>query len=406
MEVIPVARRTAYLAILLVTIFLVSLAAPAVLAQSGPGSGGTSNRPSETPSESPDRDPEGDDDHESSGPGGRSDDHREGPRRPGRLVEHNGSYDGRYVDFEYSPVACQITDYRVYNITFFESIQLPGPCEDNVANFRSHGSSAEFESEGGELRVHDAPNGLLVFHADDNGVFSFQFAAGLTPTQTNRSIEASTGNLTSQLRPLGNGTVTLNGSSASIGDGSFWVHPLRGASPERQAIFDGVKHRKVAGEVDILIENGTVSSEVLTYDDVVVRVSKRSESTYRFLVDANLTEGRTFIVNFAPGAFRAERIGVQYFDLDNTSAATQVAIAEADSLADVLQISAEEGPEYWIVHDAAGTHVLVAVPSFSVHVFELSALSAQVVPIIVYGVLLGVAFVALGVAGLMPRRRA
>lgn len=392
MDVAYFGRHPASLAMLLVGLFLASLAAPAAWAQSGPGGG-----PGNTPSQRPDPD---DDDEE-------DDDDREGPRRPGRLVENNGSYDGRYVAFDYSAASCQIMNYRVYDVSFFQTIQLPGPCEDDEADFRRHGSSAEFESEGGELRVHDAPNGLLVFRSDDDdGVFIFQFPSGVAPILINRSVEASVGALTGQLRLQGQGTPTLGDGMATLGDGAFWVHPLRGSSPERQAIFDGVRHHKVAGEVDILIENGTVSSEVLTYEDVVIKVGRRSESLYRFLVDANFTEGRTFIVNFAPGAFRAERIGVQYYDVDETSADTQVAIAQADSLADVLEISGGEGPEYWVVHDAAGTHVLVAVPSFSVHAFEVQALGVQVVPIIAYGVLLGVAFVAVGVVGLMPRRRA
>lgn len=342
--------------------------------------------------------------------GPRTDDGDQGPRKSGRIVVDNGSFNGRYVDFHLDAATCTITDYRVYNQTFFDAIRLPGPCESPKKGGAVHGAEVDLRSADARLRIHDAPNGLLRFETEDGAMIHIDLGAGLVSNQTEKGVELAVGNLSGLLRIDSDNESSVDFSNATAGDvegdGRFWVHPLKGSSEERQEIRDAVKKGKVAGEIDVLVENGTTSTQILQYDDVIIKAGKKDNSTYRFLVDANFTEGRTFVVNLGPGVFKAEKIGVRYYDIDNTSAETEVPITQADDLQDVLSIDADEGPEYWIVKDEAGKHVLVAVPSFSVHAFEVMSLGSSVAPIIVGGVVAALAVVAVAAVGVLRPRRA
>ena len=361
---------------------------------------------SDEPTPTHDRDDEDDEKDERDD---RRHDGESGPRRPGRIEESAGIFQGRYVEFAIDRENCTITDYKLYNITFFDSIMLEGECEADDKSGKEHGHQVSLKSDEGTLRLHDAPNGLIRFSAKDGPVV-FDWADGLVANETAKGLELSTGsNLTGQLRvdhddepnmTVGSGTLTARNAS-----GSFWAHPLKGGSPERVEIRDAIKKGKIAGEIDVLLSNSTVSTEVLQYEDVLIKVSKQSDGAFRILVDANLTEGRVFVVNVGPGLFEKGKIGVRYFDQDADGVLEETGIVEADGLDDVLSIESGEGPEYWVVHDQAGKHVLVAVPSFSVHAFEVMGLGITVVPSIVVGTLFGVGLVAAATVGILPRRR-
>lgn len=405
---------------LLLTLGLVLSAVPVILAD---GESSTSARPgSQRASDAPRHEKEEEnetadddqaEDHKDAREkeGARSDDGEKGPRKPGRIVVTNGSYDGRYVDFSLDRANCTLTNYRVYNQTFFDVIRLPAPCDDAKHGGAVRGAEVEIKSAHVKLKIHDAPNGLLRFEAEDGETMFIDLGDGLISNLTKKGVELKVGNLSGLLRiDADDNESTVDFSNATAGDvsgdGRFWVHPLKGDSPERQEIRDAVKKGKVAGEIDVLVDNGTVSTQVLQYEDVIIKAGKKDNSTYRFLVDANLTEGRTFVVNLGPGVFKHDRIGIRYFDLDNTSAESEVAITEAADLQDILAIEAGEGPEYWIVKDQGGVHVLVAVPHFSVHVFEVMSLNAALAPIIVGGVVAALVVVAVAAVGVFRPRRA
>lgn len=350
-----------------------------------------------------------DNDNDEDEQGDRRHDGESGPRRPGRIEETDGSFHGRYVDFAIDLANCTITDYRLYNITFFDSIVLEGDCESDARSGPDHGHEVRLRSDEGEVRLHDAPNGLIRFAAK-GGPVVFDWADGLVANDTSHGLELATGsNLTGQLRvdlddapniTKGSGTITATNAS-----GSFWAHPLRGGSPERVEIRDAIKKGKVAGEIDVLLSGSEVSAEVLQYEDVIIKVSKKGDSAFRVVVDANLTEGRVFVMNVGPGLFEQGKIGVRYYDQDADGVLQEVAINESDSLDDALSIDEGEGPEYWVVLDQTGKHVLVGVPTFSVHAFEVMGVGLTVLPSIVVGTLLGVGLVAAAAVGIMPRRR-
>ena len=330
------------------------------------------------------------------------------PRQPGRIEEAAGAFDGRYVDFRFNTTSCTVSDYRLYNVTFFDSITLGGTCESAPKAGGQHGHEVRVASDSAELRLHDAPNGLIRFKAEGATV-DFDWADALTAAQNSKGVELATGaNLTGQLRVDVDDTPNITIGSGSLqamnASGGFWAHPLSGGSPERIEIRDAIKKGHVAGEIDVLLADGAISTEVLQYEDVLIKVGKKNASGFRVLVDGNLTEGRVFVVNVGPGLFEQEKIGVRYYDEDADGLLEETSIAMADNLADAISIEPGEGPEYWVTHDQTGKHVVVTVPSFSVHAFEVMGLSATVVPSILAGAALGIGLVAAAGVGIVPRR--
>lgn len=326
------------------------------------------------------------------------------PREPGKIVQSDlASFDGRYVDFTFDADACLLSDYRVYNVTVLDEIQLPAPCDGRGHGGRGgdHGAAFEVGDGNGSLRIHDAPNGLIQVRADNDTPIRITPSADATFNASDPGHAFTLGNLSGILR------VDRNATFDNItGKARFWVHPLSGGSPERVEIRQAIKERRVAAEVDVLVENGTITSEVLAYEEVVLRAQRGANQSFRFIVDANLTSGRTFVVNLGPGVFEQGKVGLRYWDVDEAGIASEVPITEADSLEDALNITEGEGPEYWITQDKAGKHVLVAVPHFSVHVFEVASIPPEVVPVVIWGLIAGVAFVGLGAAGMFRRRAA
>lgn len=349
-----------------------------------------------------------DPDEDSSRQDDRDGEDREGPsgnkQKPGRFAEKNATLDGRHVDVSANLTSCTLTDYRVLGIAFFASIQLGAPCK-----VRSAGSQLNVEWEEGELRIHDNPNGLLRFEAEDNASVSFQLAEGVDAAEEEpASLRLTAAGLSAGLFLTGGGSMAWDhGSRVNVTDakGNFLIRSPEEGSRGVRAVEEAIEKKKVGGQVDVLVENGTVVPEILPLDDVRMKVSKRNDSAFRFLVDANLTEGRTFAVNFAPGVFGEGQVAVRYYDVDELNVSTEAAITTADDIADVLEISQGEGPEFWIVQDAAGTHVLVAIPHFSIHVFEVLGVPAQVVPTILYGLVFGFLFASAGAAGMFMGRR-
>lgn len=352
------------------------------------------------------RGPDRGDDDEDHDEGEKDEEAREGGKRrgPGRFNLSNATFDGRHVDFSWDQTSCDLTEYRVFGVEFFDRIELPAPCKAEM-----HGHQVDFEADEAELRVHDNPNGLLRFEAEDNASMTLRVASGVDVAESNDTWTLKAGNLTGRIFLTDeDGRLAFDNGSRAFrvedSKGNFLVHPSQGESREKEKVRDAIKERKVGGQIDVLVHNGSVVHEVLAFDDVIIKVHKKNDSAFRFLVDANLTEGRTFVVNFAPGAFQEGKIGVRFFDVDEDGLANEVPIQEADNLSDVLDIAPGEGPEFRVVRDEEGKHVLVAVPKFSVHMFEVQAVSAQLAPTVVYGVLLGAGFVAAS-AGLMLARR-
>lgn len=331
------------------------------------------------------------------------DDGENRPRRAGRIAETDGQFSGRYIQFSFDDTTCTVRDLRVHDVTIFDEIQLPGACKD--ARHDQHGASIRLRTDLARLDIHDAPNGLIRIEADA-GNLTVSWPHDIKAAVISNQLELVAGKFTGTVRLHDNKPLDVHGDTVTVRDakGSFWVHPIEGGSPERSEIRQHIRSGIIAGEIDILLEDGAVTSEILTYDAVEIRTAKHDDGQFRFIVDANLTEGRVFVVNLGPGVFSAANMGVRYWDVENgTDLETRIGLA--DGIDDVLTMSVAEGPEYWFVDDAAGRHVLVAVPHFSVHIVDILTFTTLAKPSIALGIVLGLAFVALGAVGVVPRRR-
>lgn len=369
-----------------------------------PENGGDSNRSKAKDNQDDDEDEEDDDsaDDERRQAGGHE------ARKPGRLNEENGSVAGRWISFRFTETPCAIEALSLGDTLLFDRVELSGACDAS-----SEGARFELEGPDGRIRLHDAPNALAHFDADEGALVELQVPSAAEIDAEEDVFEFAFGNRTARLYGSEDGRLEWDHSqtfTVSEGRAKFWAHPqpkddTRPPTPVKEAVQEAIERRAVAGEIDVLVADGQVSQEVLAYDNVTIQVSRKNESAFRVLVDADLTEGRTFVLNLAPGAFAHEKVGVRYFDLDSDSVANEVAITKGDGLQDILLIEAGEGPEYWIVKDEAGTHVLVSVPHWSAHMFEVNGLPPEIVPILTYGVVLGIAFVLVAAVGMFLGRR-
>lgn len=334
------------------------------------------------------------------------------PRKPGRIEqqasesdEGSSSFAGRYIGFELDPDTCSLRNLELYGEALFDEIQLAGVCEITELP-AGRGSTFRLSSDIGEIRLHDAPNGLIRFDAEE-GAIHFDWSDELALEESEEDLSFSLGNLTGTLRMHLDAVRSLNDDQATLGGsaGSFWVHPLGGGSAVREGIREGIRDGVVGGEIDLLSEAGDVTHEVLSYDAIKLEASEQAPGHFRFVVDANLTEGRVIVVNVAPGILKSDKLAIRYWDVENSTEAFTSEIFQADGLSDVMEILAGEKTEFWVVSDATGTHVMLALPHFSVHIFDVVALVASANPSIMVGVLVGLAFVGAAAWGLRPSRR-
>ncbi len=336
-------------------------------------------------------------------------------RNPGHFDVSGTTVNGFYVEFSLDRNTCTVLDFHVRGVAIFSSIDLPSSCNLTSKGGSEGGVDAveiEGEDRGSKLRFHDNPTALIRFDVQRRETVRFQLAPGVeaSPAEDGGSIEIGSGGVFANLFVTDDASLLLNDRSIETSDakGNFLVHPggpPQSERPTEAAIGEAITNQHVGGRIDVLVVNGSVVHEALAFDDVLIRAHQPDDLTFRFLVDADLTEGRVFVVNFAPGAFQEGDVGVRFYDLDNASFPVEVPIQKADDIADVLAIERGEGPEFWLIEDENGKQVLVSVPHWSAHVFEVFTASSlaglpglAVVPpppSVVWGLLGGVVFVAL-----------
>ncbi|HEX9816760.1 MAG TPA: hypothetical protein VGB18_07255 [Candidatus Thermoplasmatota archaeon] len=331
-----------------------------------------------------------------------SNDRPEPRRQAGRLSVDGNHVEGRFVEFSFDLSTCRVSTFQAYNTTLFPDIHLPG----TDCRIAPGGPIGRFEMRGSDvgIRLHDSPNALIQFQADEP--VELVWASNLNVNISDGGVELSIGNLTGRLFSKNDTDISTDGGVARAMDGSFMLHPPSGTSEERREIFDAIQQGKVGAESDILLDNGTIVSETLTYDDVQVKVKKTRDDRFDFTVGGNLSQGRVFITNFDPGAWSPERLRVDYADVDDDGRTHGVMIRQADTLENVLDFDPGKGPVYFVFEDEMGWHAAVAVPEFSVHLFQVVGLPLQVVPLLLYGIVIGGLFFAAGGLGILLERRA
>jgi hypothetical protein len=376
------------IAFTILAVLIVGSAAMAVNAQT--------TKPRETHSRPTDKGPDGAGGNQSASGAAES-------RRPGRLSVDNESVQGRYVSFVLDLPSCSVNALRAYNVTMFTDIRLPAT-DCRTASGGPTGR-LELRGDGVRLRIHDSPTALVQASAD-NGSVEFVFVPQIIPEADGAGVAFAVGNLTGRLFPKNETSIVADGSMVSGSDVTMMLHPASGTSAERREIFDAIRGGKVGAETDVILENGSVVSETFTFDDVELKVRKSGEERFDFTVAGNLSEGRVFVTNFEPGAFDPERMRVDYSDVDADGDSHGVLIRKADTLQEVLDFEPGKSPVYFVFEDEAGWHAAVAVPTFSVHVFQVVGLPLQVVPLLLYGVVIGGLFFAAGGVGMVLERRA
>lgn len=382
----------------LVLALLLVLATSAVVAgQNGPPSsvppGDDDDRPGGNETAGDDENDE--DDNRPERAGRPHDDPRD--QRRGHAAIGNGTVDGVYVTYTFSDDAGQIHDFAVFNATFFATIQAPAAFEEA----RASGPHVRIEGDGFEVRTMDNPTGLIRLEADDDGGgFTLTPADGVVVDAEADWIRLTADGLSAILTggELEDGTIVVDEEGKFLLHGPSVSVVSRGANPSGDRILNAIAQGHIAGQIQVLPQG----IEHVAFDDVSMASKKLDDNAYRFRVDANLSVGKTFVLDFAPGLLTAGELAVKYYD-EELGLLVETGIAEASSLDDVLEADADEGPEYWIVKGLDGAQVLVAVPSFSVHAFDV--IPAELVPIIAYGLALGILFSVVATAALVMGRR-
>jgi len=276
-----------------------------------------------------------------------------------------------------------------------------------------------FDPEGG-LALHDNPTGLLRFRAPGDLAVRFPEGTVLVPQGDHPwRVEGSgwSGLLWAE-------NATFEGREG-VASGSLSFHllppqPPGAPSPEvREHVRQAVERRHVGAEVSLRPgpPEAPVSDrvQVLAYDEVEVTVDlpdgmATEEDPIRVEVGSDLEEGRTIVLDIDPALLEGDA-RLRYFDVtyeDGVRHEAEVVFLQADSLADVMDPT-DDGiqPEYWIVTDGQGVHVLVSVPAWSIHAITVSSVAGAVLqPSVLIGIGAGAAGTALAAAALLrPRRR-
>lgn len=378
----------------LLGIGLVGLVAGTAVAQPPGGQGPPSFTPSHPtgPQSSHPSGPQNQTDHgaanQSHGPGDA--------QRPGRLEVDNGTVDGRYVAFSFDEAAGTLTAYTVGGTEYFAQVRAPGSFEA-----QARGASVSFEGDDFVIAVHDNPTGLLRIRANNTTTVQLGLAAGVEAVANGSRIDVKAGNASAFVT-----NATLSGSDLVVGHGLFLQRgatvaaTAKANSPAESKIEEAIAAGHVAARAHVLSEG----TDVLAFDDAHMQARKSANGSHRFIVDANLTEGRAFVVDFAPGLLKAGELGVLYYDEVNGTLEPAM-IQRAASLEDVLDLQPGEAPKYWAIEDLAGHHVVVAVPHFSVHAFDVYSIGVTPSAMIGVGLVAAVALVAVLAVGAYVGRR-
>lgn len=184
----------------------------------------------------------------------------------------------------------------------------------------------------------------------------------------------------------GDGTVT--DTEADECDFGYWdeldedEQMFREAAKERRS---AVKEAKSSGSLaaelklgkeEVTLEQGGVG---LTIDPTPE--AEHGDANVVVRMEADGGEGKSFVFDLDYDAFDlpadagAPTVEISHFIVVD-GVRTETPITQASDLRDILNAGDDEGPEYWIVHDADGSHVMVSIDSWSIHEVAIKAIKA------------------------------
>lgn len=330
---------------------------------------------------------------------------RAAEERLGRFALAQGSFVGTYVSFSWDAGNASVLDHTVGGCLVFDRIQLRDDSASEV-QVEKRGRVVAIATDDARLKLHDNPGGVLNARSEDDASIVFTLDEAITATLNKSKV---------RLQGCGNWTATLHGDDLAMsgrtltleGHATFVAHDddptLPPVSREHRAELERAKeHRTIGGEVVVVGRDADDIAEVELDANVSLEAQHTSDGL-RVVVNGT-GAARTIVLNVGAGIVKGDRVVVRYYDEANGTF-HEVGITKADSLADVLDPSGDEGPEYWVVHDDSGTQVLVSVPRWSVHAFTVQGVAELVQPSVLAGAFAAVLFVAVAGAALVRKRK-
>ncbi|HET6399687.1 MAG TPA: hypothetical protein VFH47_09060, partial [Candidatus Thermoplasmatota archaeon] len=349
--------------------------------------------------------------------------------RPRALPDFPADSSGRHVAFRVDAQNRTLHDVRVEGVLVLERLEL-GTDED--LEVRRDGRVLRVEGEGFRLELHDDPVGQLRFKADADSTLNLVLPEGASPFEPSG---------TTRIRYPGGLETFLNAHHAQWNGSSVELHgfaifhvsarsrPDAQPAPPAEAALEmrkqeAAERRMLGAQVTLRAPSRATDAstmaaaeqvQVVPFDDVHVDVelppANAPDPVVRVVVSAELSEGRTIALDLEDGLLAADRpdeLLLRYYDVNGDGTETEVVFRQAASLQDVLDPTDDAGqPEYWVVADADGLHVLVSVPHWSTHVVTLSSVVEFVTqPSVIVGIVAGASGSVMAAAFLLwPRRR-
>ncbi len=320
----------------------------------------------------------------------------------------------RHISFDVHEETMTMFEYTVSGHLIFESITIGGGTPEGV-EARMHGSVLVVKGDDWELRMHDNPTGTISYKGVHDLILTLPADAQVQLRDHGARIvyaENGFGILASKALSVDGQTLVVSEQMA------FHVKPagdFRQDDKDDDEVRAAQARGHVGGEIKIRSSARAQSDnadqvEVIQYDDVTMTVKAPEKATVDdplvVTFDADLQEGRTFVLDVDPALIVGPELQLRYFDVADDGHRTEVVFQQADSLVDVLDATAGTQPEYWVVQDADGWQVLVKVPNWSVHEITIASIGEFVTqPSVLIGIGAGVAGVAVAsIVMLRPRR--
>lgn len=348
-----------------------------------------------------------------------------------------------HIDFEVDPESNAVWDYTVdgrplLDGAWYESEDPVVPVAERLPHalwlrfigLEAEDNSTEMGDEAARLILHDNPTGLVSFRAEEGNI-TIDLPDNAT-IETVKEGEVYRVMLDGYRAHLVGDDLEVTGDLVTT-DRFLAIHVLparpAAAPTERGAVQDAfedaMEKRHLGATISVEKRTAAMSAdaeddqdapEVVLYDDMNVSLQTPADRATPadplwVEVSAELTEGRTVVIDVDPEVLQGGTdLDLRYYDIayDNgTRHQAQVLLVQADSLQDVMDPT-DDGiqPEYWVVEDADGIHVLLSVPTWSTHALSIASIGEVVLqPSVMAGILAGVVgTAAAGYAMFRPRR--
>lgn len=321
---------------------------------------------------------------------------------PNHPCDVRGPGGRRFVTLTLAPDGFQ--DMRVEGLLVLRAARMLG---GTSVQSEAHGKELALHQEGGELVVVDQPEGLVRYEGQAG--LRLVFPQGAEVHRADHGALVRIGDRTAMVRA---DNLTLGQDAVEVrGFASFHLTPPGSEAAKRPEVQRAIQERKLGAEVDV--KRGADAVEVVAYDELDVQVegadgTASEADPIRVEVSSELREGRTVAVNLDPALLDGDRLALRYYDVngdDGNKTYTEVVFRKAASLDDVLDATDDAGqPEYWVVQDEAGLHVMVSIPHWSTHMFTIAGLEQ---PTVLIGLAVGAAGILVAAVALfVPRRKA